>query len=138
MRIAKLNRKTDHGITIEGISELKDEYDANQKSKHNKIFTIPDLIRFKSLRGNLLPLGFLKFMSMFIYYAPGLLLDQFSLTIYINGLVNAASQLVAIPFQFIAISRFPRKTSLYFIFLLSSAFAVGMYLVDRYSNVDAM
>jgi len=66
---------------------------------------------------------------MFIYYAPGLLLDQFSMSIYINGLVNALSQLVAIPFQYIAISQFNRKNANYLFFFSSALVVLIMYFV---------
>jgi hypothetical protein len=36
---------------------------------------------------------------MFIYYTPGLLLDQFAMSIYLNGIVNGISQICGIPLQ---------------------------------------
>ncbi len=64
---------------------------------------------------------------MFIYYAPGLLLDQFTASIYINGYVNAGSQFMSIPMQYIAIAKYSRKKATYFFFLGSAVFALGMY-----------
>ena len=75
MRIAKWNRIKNHGLTLEGVREVKDEYDENQRKKHARVFSICDLVRYSSLRRHLLPLGALKFLMMFIYYAPGLLLS---------------------------------------------------------------
>jgi hypothetical protein len=65
---------------------------------------------------------------MFIYYAPGLLLDQFDMNIYINGLVNALSQLCGVPIQELLL-RTSRKFSNYLLFILSAVFAVGMWVV---------
>jgi hypothetical protein len=64
-----------------------------------RVFSIVDLVRYGSLRRHLIPLGALKFLMMFIYYAPGLLLNQFAMSIYANGVVNAVSQIVGIPLQ---------------------------------------
>jgi hypothetical protein len=67
---------------------------------------------------------------MFIYYAPGLLLDQFNVDIYFNGLVNALSQLCGIPVQYFML-RFKRKLNNYVLFLSSAAFAIGMYAAQE-------
>lgn len=67
------------------------------------MFSIVDLVRYKSLRAHIIPLGILKFLMMFIYYAPGLLLNEFDMNIYVNGLVNAASQVIGIPVQYFLI-----------------------------------
>ncbi len=66
-------------------------------------------------------------MMMFIYYAPGLLLDQFAMNIYVNGFVNALSQLCGIPFQ-IWLLKFPRKKVTYLLFVSSAIFAVAMFI----------
>lgn len=70
---------------------------------------------------------------MFIFYAPGLLLNQFDLNIYINGVVNAASQLCGIPIQGFLL-RYPRKFNSYLLFGCSAVFAVAMYLSQELSN----
>ena len=133
LRIAKWNRRDEHGLTLEAVREIKDEYDENQKKNHSQVFSIIDLYRYKSLRANIIPLGALKFMMMFIFYAPGLLLSQFDLNIYINGVVNAASQLCGIPIQGFLL-RYPRKFTIYLLFGMSAMFAVGMYLSQVLSN----
>lgn len=66
-------------------------------------------------------------MMMFIYYAPGLLLDQFAMNIYVNGFVNALSQLCGIPFQ-LWLLKFPRKRVTYILFVASAVFSVGMFV----------
>ena len=63
------------------------------------MFSIIDLVRYDSLRKHLIPLGALKFLMMFIYYTPGLLLGQFAMSIYLNGIVNGISQICGIPLQ---------------------------------------
>lgn len=113
--------------------EIKDEYDENQEKNHSRVFSIIDLYRFKSLRANIIPLGTLKFMMMFIFYAPGLLLNQFDMNIYVNGVINAASQLCGIPIQGFLLL-YPRKFNNYLLFGLSAVFAVGMYLAQEISN----
>lgn len=128
LRIAAWNRTEEHGLTLSGVREIKEEYDENQRKKHARVFTIVDLVRYKSLRAHILPLGALKFLMMFIYYAPGLLLNQFNLDIYVNGLVNALSQLAGIPIQQLLL-QYERKMSSYLLFTCSAVFAVGMWLV---------
>jgi hypothetical protein len=64
---------------------------------------------------------------MFIFYAPGILLDQFAMNIYVNGFVNGLSQLAGIPLQ-LWLLQFPRKYVTYILFATSAVFAVAMFI----------
>jgi hypothetical protein len=122
-----------HGLTLEGVREIKEEYDENQKKKHARVFSIVDLVRYKSLRSHIIPLGLLKFMSMFIYYAPGLLLNQFSMSIYTNGFVNALAQLCGIPIQQLLL-KYERKMSGYLLCSSAAVFALAMWVVQEFEG----
>jgi hypothetical protein len=130
MRIAKWNRVSEDVLTLESVREIKEEYDENQRKKHARVFSIVDLVRYKSLRSHLLPLGVLKFIMMFIYYAPGLLLNQFDMSIYVNGVVNGFAQICGIPVQHFLL-KFQRKFSSYLLFTSSAVFAVGMWVAQE-------
>jgi hypothetical protein len=126
MRIAKWNQVTDHGLTLEGVKEIKEEYDENQKKKHAKVFSIIDLFRYESLRSQLFPMCSLRFIVFFLYYVPALQLGQFDINIYINGLLSALTKLVVIPIQYYLL-KMERKTMGYGLFILTSLLAIGIY-----------
>ena len=129
MRIAKWNGVTDHGLTLEGVKEIKDEYDENQRKKHAKVFSIVDIVRFKSLRSQLFPMGANRFIIAFLFFAPALLLNQFQLNIYIDGLIIAFSKLWALLVQYILIKT-KRRTANYILFSATLFFAIGIYLSE--------
>ena len=91
------------------------------------MFSIIDIFKFDSLRAHIIPLGALKFVMMFIFYAPGILLGQFAMNMYVNGFVNGLSQLSGIPLQ-LWLLQYPRKYVTYLLFAWSAVFAVAMFI----------
>ena len=92
--IAKMNNKKCE-MDIEELASIKASYELKLKGeasdKKQKTFTILDLFRYKSLRMMTIMLIVVQCTTIFAFYAPALMLDQFNLSLYINGLVVGVS-----------------------------------------------
>jgi hypothetical protein len=68
-----------------------------------------------------------RFIIAFLYFAPALLLDQFQLNIYIDGLLIALSKAFAIFFQSFML-KMERRVVNFIIFAVTIFFTLGVYL----------
>lgn len=64
-----------------------------------------------------------------LFYAPGLMIDQFQLSIFINGLSVSASEFIAYPIAFLLITRMKRKIMAYICFTTCLTCAVVLAVI---------
>ena len=79
-----------------------------QKSQ-KKTFTYIDLIKYKSLRLTTFCITLVFTSTVFLYYAPLMLINEFGFDFYINGVIINLSELVTYIFSYFAIPTMRRK-----------------------------
>ena len=101
-------------------------------------FTVLDIFRFDSVRFNFIKVCFIFSCLMFSLYAPALLISRLFQNIFLNGLINAASQFVTIPFLFYANSSLSRRKGLTMMFLLTTLFSLFQFLINPKDCLDCI
>lgn len=111
--------------------EAKLEGEIHEK-KHT--FSVLDLFRYNSLRMMTLMLILLQCTIIFEFYAPALMLDQFKLDIFINGLVVGVSEIISYPICYYMITRIRRRSVAYVCYFLT--FACSVVLIFAWKQGD--
>lgn len=73
---------------------------------------------------------------IFEFYAPALMLDQFKLNIFINGLVVGVSEIISYPLCYYMITRIKRRFVAYGCFALTLACSVILIFVWKQGDKD--
>lgn len=137
MKIAAENQKYDHNITLEEIQTLYSNYH-NQitNDRHTNFFTFVDICRYPSLRGDFIKLSAVFFTLMFLMYCPALLLDKLFPNIFLNGLINGASQFVTIPVLLFLNGTLSRNKGLTIMFVGSALFSFLQFFMNKSGCLD--
>lgn len=122
MRIAERNEVANHGLTLEEIVGLQDEYKENQKKKHNYTLNFFDLFKYGSVRGDFLKLSLMMFIFFFLLYGPSFVLDQLNMNIFVLTLINVASQFITFP-AYAHLIETPRRTTQIKIYTAATVFS---------------
>lgn len=119
--IAKINgiSESEMQINTGTINGIKYDCSIRENKKEKVTFSLCDLFRYNSLRGMTLILICLQSTVIFEFYAPALMIDQFKLNIFINGIVVAVSEIVAYPLCYCLITCCKRKHVAYVCFIVS-------------------
>lgn len=115
--IARVNSIENPPLSLEDVRAIKEfEVRREEASKGGKNFSVVDLVRYPSLRMMTVFLVILQCTISFIFYAPQLMLSQFHLDIFLNGLVMGLSELIAYPLCYFLITRCRRTRAAYVCF----------------------
>jgi hypothetical protein len=115
--IAWMNNIKDFDLTVSLISEIKENYTRSMAEHAHSSYTILDLFRFHSLKATTCLLVVLQVIIALEFYAPALMLDQFKLSLFVDGVVVGASEFVSYPLCYILISICNRRTIAYGCFI---------------------
>jgi hypothetical protein len=77
-------------------------------------FTILDLLKYPSQRMKTLFLMLMTTFIVFQYYIPYLMIDEFQLNIFVNGIVMSLSEMCSYVMSYLMIRITPRKSMGYF------------------------
>jgi hypothetical protein len=127
-QIAKMNG-LECGLLEEEIIDAKEHYDFSIEKANMKKFTVVDLFKYKSTRWITLLLCILFCTICMSFYAPSLMLNEFDLDIFINGLAVGISQLLAYMGTFFIVERARRKLLANLCFGVTMACAVALIFV---------
>jgi len=87
-----------------------------------------DLVRFKSLRSITIIFCCIRCLLTFEFNVPELVLDDYAMDIYINGIIIGSSEIFASVFCYFFINSFKRKTAIYVTSLLGIAVSLPVFL----------
>ncbi len=119
-------------VSEPNLSEMARIYDECNEKSNKKIFTYLDLFKYASLKKITICTALMFFSINFLYYAPLMLISQFGLDFYMNGVIVNLSDLVTYPFSYYFILTLKRRK--FNIFASIAAFACSFALVFLYTN----
>jgi MFS transporter, OCT family, solute carrier family 22 (organic cation transporter), member 4/5 len=138
--IAKMNNKKSFGVNVDQLTATKAAYELKCQGEgtggKKRTFSILDLFRFKSLRFMTLILILLQCTIIFEFYAPALMLDQFNLSLFINGMVVGFSELISYPLCYVMITRIKRKHAAYGCFLMTLLCSVILIFIWKQGDTE--
>jgi MFS transporter, OCT family, solute carrier family 22 (organic cation transporter), member 4/5 len=110
--MARVNKKSDFDLTVEEVREIQAEYKGSLRRAEDgseRKFSMLDLFRYKSLRNMTIVLVIMDCTLDLEYYTPTLMLDQFKLNIFLNGLIIQSSLVLACLLTTVLVHRFSRR-----------------------------
>ena len=140
MFMARLNGKTPEDLSVKKIEGLQERYqkllEASRKESQEK-FTVRDLFKYPSLRMLTIMVVIMFCITMFMFFAPVLMIDRFKLNLFVNGGVNGISETIAYPFSYLLITRVQRRTLAYICFAISCVCStILLFVWDQNEDED--
>lgn len=85
---------------------MKSLYYQHSHAKHAKNFTTIDILMFPSLRKIAIPLLFLNFLYVYLFYAPTFISKESEDNVFQNGIISGLSSLFSVPFCWLLLEKF--------------------------------
>lgn len=134
-RIALRNGRQDsHGLSLEEVALVSKEYLDNELNKHDYAFSVIDLFRFKSLQTISIISVVIHFFISFEFNAPEMVLNDFAMNIYFNGVIIGFSEIFASVYCYFLVNNTQRKKAIYVTSTLGLAVACFVLLFASCSS----
>lgn len=99
------------------------------------MITAIDLVRYKSIRCMFAVLMLLSLFLCVAFYMPELVLKNYNLSIYLNGVILGSSEIFASYFCYLYVNDFERKKVLYWTSLVGIACTLPIFLMTYDSEL---
>lgn len=102
-----------NAITEKEIAEIKEEYEENERQKHNFTISVIDLFRYDSLRNITVVSLILHFLISYSFNLPQMVVKDYAIGVHWGSIILGFSEVLSSLLCLIVINLMKRKTALY-------------------------